>query len=96
MYKLPAGQLLCLKSLWFKADGNDLLDRLGWVPASLCILLFTVLSLYSGALISRLSRAAGGAMLFGDIGEAAAGSRVGILQLNSSDLGSPMRSLKSS
>lgn len=53
-----------------------MLHRLGWIPASASILLFTALSIYSGALISRLSRAAGGAMHFGDIGEAAAGSKV--------------------
>lgn len=52
--------------------------RLGWIPASASILLFTALSIYSGALISRLSRAAGGAMHFGDIGEAAAGSKVNL------------------
>lgn len=46
------------------------------MPASASILGLTVLSVYSGALISRLSRAAGGAMHFGDIGEAAGGTKV--------------------
>lgn len=55
--------------------------RLGWIPASLAIALFTLLSMYSGALISRLSRAAGGALLFGDIGEAAAGNKVRLFPL---------------
>jgi vesicular inhibitory amino acid transporter len=37
----------------------------------------TLLSAYSGCLISRLVQSVSGAILFGDIGEAAAGVKVG-------------------
>ena len=38
--------------------------------------MLTLLTAYSGFLISRLVHAVSGAVLFGDIGEAAAGSKV--------------------
>ena len=52
------------------------LCRLGWVPATVVIVALTVSTIYSGHLILRLYNAVPNAVLFGDIGEAAAGNRV--------------------
>ena len=51
--------------------------RLGWLPGTAAIGILTALTAYSGFLISRLVHAVSGAILFGDIGEAAAGPKVG-------------------
>jgi hypothetical protein len=53
--------------------------RLGWLPGTLAIGVLTLLTAYSGFLISRLVQTVSGAVLFGDIGEAAAGSKVVVL-----------------
>ena len=50
--------------------------RLGWLPGTAAIGVLTALTAYSGFLISRLVHAVSGAILFGDIGEAAAGPKV--------------------
>ena len=50
--------------------------RLGWLPGTAAIGILTALTAYSGFLISRLVHAVSGAILFGDIGEAAAGPKV--------------------
>lgn len=50
--------------------------RLGWLPGTAAIGVLTLLTAYSGFLISRLVQTVSGAILFGDIGEAAAGSKV--------------------
>ncbi|CAL5220298.1 g2283 [Coccomyxa viridis] len=49
--------------------------RLGWIPATGVIAVLTLATIYSGYLLLRLYNAVPGAVLFGDIGEAAAGSR---------------------
>ncbi len=49
---------------------------MGWLPGSAAIAVLTLLSAYSGFLISRLVQTVNGAILFGDIGEAAAGIKV--------------------
>ncbi len=54
----------------------DFLHRLGWIPATGVIAVLTLATIYSGYLLLRLYNAVPGAVLFGDIGEAAAGSRV--------------------
>ena len=53
-----------------------MLCRLGWLPGTAAIAVLTLLSAYSGFLISRLVQTVSGAILFGDIGEAAAGVKV--------------------
>jgi hypothetical protein len=50
--------------------------RLGWVPGTAAVVTLMVLTMYSGFLISRLVTAVNGCVLFSDIGEAAAGSKV--------------------
>ncbi len=52
--------------------------RLGWVPATVVIAALTLSTIYSGHLLLRLYNAVPNAVLFGDIGEAAAGSRVSL------------------
>ena len=52
------------------------LCRLGWVPATVVLGALTLSTIYSGHLLLRLYNAVPNAVLFGDIGEAAAGSRV--------------------
>jgi hypothetical protein len=47
--------------------------RLGWIPASAVIVALTLGTVYSGLLILRLYHSVPDAVLFGDIGEAAAG-----------------------
>ena len=54
------------------------LCRLGWVPATVVLGALTLSTIYSGHLLLRLYNAVPNAVLFGDIGEAAAGSRVGV------------------
>ena len=48
--------------------------------------MLTLLTAYSGFLISRLVHVVSGAVLFGDIGEAAAGAKVGLKSLLSHPL----------
>ena len=52
------------------------LCRLGWIPATVVIAALTLSTIYSGHLLLRLYNAVPNAVLFGDIGEAAAGPRV--------------------
>ena len=61
-----------------RQDRNILvhLCRLGWVPAIVVLSALTLSTIYSGHLLLRLYNAVPNAVLFGDIGEAAAGSRV--------------------
>lgn len=49
---------------------------MGWLPGTVAIGVLTLLTAYSGFLISRLVQTVSGAVLFGDIGEAAAGAKV--------------------
>lgn len=49
--------------------------RLGWIPAMAIIVALTLATVYSGLLLLRLYQAVPNAVLFGDIGEAAAGSK---------------------
>ena len=49
--------------------------RLGWLPASATLVLLTLLTVYSAVLMQRLYRSVPGAVLYGDIGEAAAGAK---------------------
>jgi len=49
--------------------------RLGWVPASIALVAVASLTAYSASLFPRLVAAAPGAVLFGDVGAAAAGER---------------------
>ena len=49
---------------------------MGWLPGTVAIGVLTLLTAYSGFLISRLVQTVSGAILFGDIGEAAAGAKV--------------------
>mmetsp|Transcript_35135 Transcript_35135/g.78203 ORF Transcript_35135/g.78203 Transcript_35135/m.78203 type:complete len:519 (+) Transcript_35135:215-1771(+) len=57
--------------LWlFPAD----YARLGWYTGTACLLLLAVLTTYSGMLYTRLYTFTPGAVLFGDIGEVAAGA----------------------
>ncbi len=51
------------------------------MPATAAITALTLLSMYSGRLISRLVQAVNGAVLFGDVGEAAAGQMVRLSSL---------------
>jgi hypothetical protein len=46
------------------------------VPATATLALLTLLTVYSGLLLQRLYRTVPGAVLYGDIGEAAAGPKV--------------------
>ena len=48
-------------------------DRLGWLPATATIALLTLLTIYSSVLLLRLYQAVPNTVLFGDIGQAAAG-----------------------
>ena len=57
------------------------LCRLGWVPATVVLGALTLSTIYSGHLLLRLYNAVPNAVLFGDIGEAAAGSRVSIASI---------------
>lgn len=50
--------------------------RLGWIPATVVIAALTLSTIYSGHLLLRLYNAVPNAVLFGDIGEAAAGNKV--------------------
>lgn len=50
--------------------------RLGWIPATAVIVTLTVATIYSGLLLLRLYQHVPNAVLFGDIGEAAAGRMV--------------------
>ncbi len=59
-----------------KVERNKCLHRLGWIPATGVIAVLTLSTIYSGHLLLRLYNAVPNAVLFGDIGEAAAGSRV--------------------
>ena len=52
------------------------LCRLGWIPATVVIAALTLSTIYSGHLLLRLYNAVPNAVLFGDIGEAAAGNKV--------------------
>lgn len=50
--------------------------RLGWLPGGATIAALTVATIYSGLLLLRLYQHVPNAVLFGDIGEAAAGRTV--------------------
>jgi len=66
------GPLACCQ-----AEGGPMRGRrLGWVPGTAAVVTLMVLTMYSGFLISRLVTAVNGCVLFSDIGEAAAGSKV--------------------
>lgn len=49
--------------------------RLGWLGAGITIAVVSALTAYSASLFPRLVAAVEGAVLFGDVGEAAAGRR---------------------
>lgn len=67
--------VLCIKKMGSQ-EANNYFRRLGWLPATAVIVVLTLSTIYSGTLLLRLYQAVPNAVLFGDIGEAAAGSKV--------------------
>lgn len=67
--------VLCTKKMGSQ-EANNYFRRMGWLPATAVIVVLTLSTIYSGTLLLRLYQAVPNAVLFGDIGEAAAGSKV--------------------
>ena len=59
------------------------------MPASATLALLTLLTVYSGLLLQRLYRSVPGAVLYGDIGEAAFGAKVCVAACASAGLAAP-------
>ncbi|BDA41975.1 probable amino acid transporter AVT1D [Coccomyxa sp. Obi] len=74
-WPVTLGTLLALQLGWGLWLMPAVYARLGWLPGTAAIGVLTLLTAYSGFLISRLVHTVSGAILFGDIGEAAAGAK---------------------
>ncbi|EIE25419.1 hypothetical protein COCSUDRAFT_46708 [Coccomyxa subellipsoidea C-169] len=74
-WPVTLGTLLALQLGWGLWLMPAVYARMGWIPGTAAIGVLTLLTAYSGFLISRLVQTVSGAILFGDIGEAAAGAK---------------------